>query len=70
MTYTYTILKVSSTTFKEIHDKLRQAGYGHALHKDPEFQTVIDMSHIGLVQEPPPPPDGRVPGPEICGESY
>lgn len=45
MTYTYALLEVSETTYKEIRDKLRTVGYNHAFGNNGE----IDMHGIALV---------------------
>lgn len=47
-THTYVVLDVSSAAWREIHDKLMAADYGHAFHDD-----VIDMHGIALAQEAP-----------------
>jgi hypothetical protein len=60
MTYTYAVLEVSADTFREIADKLRAAGYGHAFDRD-----VIAMHGIALRAEPALEPIGdRC----VCGE--
>jgi hypothetical protein len=45
-TYTYVLLDVSSETYYEIYDKLREAGYD-CFHRD-DGKTVIDMHGIAL----------------------
>lgn len=55
-TYTYAVLEVSDSAFAEIHAKLRDAGYAHAFHPDPEHGLVIDMHGIGLTNGAPPRP--------------
>ena len=49
-TYTYALLDVSSETYYEIYDKLREAGYDHCFHRD-DGKTVIDMHGIALNKE-------------------
>jgi hypothetical protein len=47
VTHTYVTLEVSAATYKEIADKLREAGYDHAFGDEGE----IDMHGIALVRE-------------------
>lgn len=51
MTYTYAILEVSKQTYNEIKDKLLEAGYGTAIHKESNGKEVIDMHGIALKKE-------------------
>lgn len=51
MTYTFAELEVSESTFDEIAQKLKDAGYDHAF-----IDNAIDMHGIGLVKEKPPEP--------------
>ena len=44
MTYTVVILEVKESTYNEIADKLKAAGYDHAFWED----EMIDMTHIAL----------------------
>lgn len=50
-THTYALLDLSPAAFKEISDKLRAAGYGHAFSLDGK---VIDMQGIGVQNEADP----------------
>ena len=53
MTYTYAIMHVSESAYKEIKKKLEDAGYQHAIHdSDSEDGSVLDMHGIALAQEP------------------
>lgn len=45
-THTFATLPVSPQTYREISDKLRDAGYGHVFVED-----VIDMTGIALIPE-------------------
>lgn len=45
MTYTYTLLEVSATTYNEIAAKLHAAAYNDAFHEE----GIIDMHGIALV---------------------
>lgn len=48
-TYTIATLSVSKETYKEIHDKLAEAGYQDQFLKSPFDGTeVIDMTGIGI----------------------
>jgi hypothetical protein len=47
MTYTYAILDVSQTTWNEVAEGLRNAGYGHAFDGN-----IIDMHGIALQLKP------------------
>lgn len=65
-THTFAVLEVSRTTFEEIAQKLRAAGYDHAFgHSEenrklmdvgthPHFD-IVDMHGIGLKRHTPPP---------------
>lgn len=57
MTRTMATLELSATAFKEIADKLQNAGYGHAFRGG-----VIDMDGIGLVRAAPEKVEGDEPG--------
>jgi hypothetical protein len=46
-TYTYAVLDVSPATFREIHAKLKAAGYGHAIMEE-DGKALIDMHGIAL----------------------
>ena len=47
MTYTYSILHVSQSTYQEVRDLLVKAGYHHAFHEH-EGDECIDMHGIAL----------------------
>ena len=47
MTYTYAVLNVSPECYREVQEKLSQAGYQHAFHES-EGAVVIDMHGIAL----------------------
>jgi len=47
-TYTYAIIEISPAAYKEIADKLKEAGYGHAFNQDRAHGVVIDMHGIAL----------------------
>jgi hypothetical protein len=50
-THTYVILRLSPSTFREIEEKLIQAGYGHVFGKDPDRddgKPVMDMQGIAI----------------------
>lgn len=49
-THTVVILPLSSNAFKEIHQKLTNAGYDHAIFED-DGKITIDMQGIGLQDE-------------------
>lgn len=51
MTYTYAILPVTPKTYREIAQKLKEAGYEQAFHEEEE-KTVIDMHGIALAEDP------------------
>lgn len=48
MTHTYTILEVSETTYSEIMQALKAAGYEDSFHDDKDYGTVIDMGGLAL----------------------
>lgn len=50
-THTFAILPVSLATYREIADKLQQAGYDHAIFEDEKGSHVIDMHGIALEVE-------------------
>ena len=58
MTYTYVILEVSQSTYDEIGEKLRDAGYDQAFHEDDSSLNgiVIDMHGIALAMADEPTP--------------
>lgn len=47
MSYTVATMEVSKACFDEIKQKLLEAGYDHAISED----GMLDMTHIGLVEE-------------------
>ena len=47
MSYTYAILEVSQAAYDEIRQKLEQAGYQHAFHRESDGE-VVDMHGIAL----------------------
>ena len=51
MTHTLSVLELSPAAFNEIHAKLKEAGYDHAILEEPRESTLIDMSGIGVVIE-------------------
>lgn len=51
MTYTYSILKISSAAYEEIKQKLEDAGYSDQFHEDRNYGIVIDMHGIALAAE-------------------
>ncbi len=58
MSHTYAVLDVSSAVYREIRQKLKAAGYDHAIHRDERGATgsaaeVIDMHGIALAEEMP-----------------
>jgi len=48
MTHTYVTMEVSDSTYKEVHEKLMAADYGHAINREGE----MDMHGIALVRTP------------------
>lgn len=50
MTHTYALLEVSESTYKEISEKLKAAGYSHAFHTEEgkNGEPAIDMHGIAL----------------------
>lgn len=52
-THTFAVLELSEAAFKEIHAKLREAGYDHAFIQEDE-RLVIDMHGIAVAQEKTP----------------
>lgn len=46
MTYTVVDMKISSSTYEEIREKLFAAGYDHAVSSE-----GLDMTHIRLVPD-------------------
>jgi len=51
MTYTYVLMEVSPSTYKEVRKKLEEAGYFKALHQDREDGILLDMHGIALKLE-------------------
>lgn len=51
MTYTYALMEVSPETYREIKQKLLDAGYSHAIHDDEE-RSPLDMHGVALVEGP------------------
>ena len=55
MTYTVVEMEVSKATFDEVHAKLKDAGYDHAIdsekYGDHIIPVFLDMTHIALVLE-------------------
>lgn len=50
-TYTYVLMDVSESTFNEIHKKLKDAGYDHAINQgDSREGLVLDMHGIALAK--------------------
>lgn len=54
MTYTYAVLEVTPSTYAEVEEKLRAAGYDHAIEKG-----VIDMHGLALQRLAPSTPSMR-----------
>ena len=54
MSRTYVLMQVSPATYNEIAQKLRDAGYDHALHLDDGHgnATALDMHGIALSVAP------------------
>lgn len=49
MTHTFATMEISKSAFSEIMDKLREAGYDHAIQFEPDIEgPVLDMSGIAL----------------------
>lgn len=66
MTYTYAVLEITPCAYKEIREKLAEAGYSHAFHRE-DGREVTDMHGIALTA--PPIPDlasGHDCGPDTC----
>ena len=61
MNYTYALLAVSESTYNEIAEKLREAGYDQAFHQDATLTSlngqVIDMHGIALSLSDEPTPE-------------
>ena len=49
-THTFVLLELSPAAFSEIHDKLKEADYGHAFLEE-DGQVVIDMHGIGVSEK-------------------
>ena len=45
--YTFVVLEVSKSTYKEIHKLLKRAGYGPAIVGD----GMMDLSHVGITRK-------------------
>ena len=60
MKHTYALLPVSQSTYDEIGEKLRAAGYDEAFHQDDSLTSlngqVIDMHGIALSMADEPSP--------------
>lgn len=54
-THSFVTMEVSDFTFKEIENKLREAGYNHVF-----IDGAIDMHGIGLIKEKPPEPPAEL----------
>lgn len=50
-THTCVVLEVDASTYRDIRDKLKAAGYDHVFNKDDEYGVTIDMSGIMLASE-------------------
>jgi hypothetical protein len=50
-THTYVTLAVSESTYNEIAEKFKAAGYDHVFHRDGRNRVVIDMQGIALEKE-------------------
>ena len=52
-TYTYVTLEVSESTYYEIYDRLREAGYDHCFNKSDSGSKApdIDMHGLALVKK-------------------
>lgn len=51
MTYTYAVLDISEAAYREIRQKLEDAGYGQAFHRSDDGPEVIDMHGIAVRSE-------------------
>jgi hypothetical protein len=49
-THTYAVLDISPAAFREIAEKLKAAGYGHAFHEE-EGRNIVDMQGIAVAEE-------------------
>lgn len=47
-TRTYAVMQVSQETYTEIENRLRAAGYDHAIHPDTDHGQVLDMHGIAV----------------------
>ena len=53
-TYTYVLMEVSASTFREIEQKMEEAGYEHAFIVDASTGKLsIDMAGIAVTEEEP-----------------
>jgi len=59
MTHTYVILEVTPSTYAEIEEKLRAAGYDHVFTGAGGEKDVIDMHGIALQRSTPGSPSQR-----------
>lgn len=61
MSYTYAVLEVSASAYREIRRLLLEAGHGQAIHADPDPREpeVIDMHGIALRASATPAPGPR-----------
>lgn len=50
-TYTYVVMEVSESAYKEIREKLEATGYRHAMHESDEHGVVLDMHGIAIAKE-------------------
>ena len=61
MTYTYALMHVSQRTYYEIAEKLSDAGYDQAFHKDDSLTSlngqVLDMHGIAIAMADEPTPE-------------
>lgn len=48
-TRTFAVMEVSTATFKEIHAKLKEAGYDHAINQESDH-LYLDMHGIALCE--------------------
>ena len=51
-TYTYALLELSPAAYREIRDKLQEAGYQEQFHAQDDGRIAIDMHGIAVVPEP------------------
>jgi len=48
-THTYVTMPLSVNAFNEIVEKLTEAGYTHAFHKDRDGSLTVDMHGLAVV---------------------